>query len=119
MKGLSSRYTRATSIIISQRLRLPVLDQQKSGPINSQSPMRVEPGEPLPLLAVLWAKKMNSGRSRVNGATQTPKNTSKVMVQQMVQVKPISHRLAGEREVEKDGRREEKIGVGVIRIHYT
>lgn len=46
-------------------------------------------------------------------------NTSKLMVQQMVQVKPSDHRLAGEREVEKDGRREEKVGVRVIRIHYT
>lgn len=46
-------------------------------------------------------------------------NTFKLMVQQMVRVKPIGQRLAGEREVEKDGRREEKVGVGVIRIYYT
>lgn len=65
-----------------------------------------------------YGLKMNSGRSRVNGATQTPVNTSKLMVQQMVRVKPSGHSLAGEREVEKDGRREEKVGVRVIRIHY-
>lgn len=55
LKDLSSRYTRAMSSIISQQVWLPVLNQQKSGPINSQSPMGVEPREPLPI-AVLWAK---------------------------------------------------------------